>query len=137
VTPATPWSRASLPIALLPLRLAVCRLDAGAPLPAWASEGALSCVTRTPAELSVVVEERVVPGDARAERGYRAFVVRGPLPFDLVGVFASMAGPLADAGISIFALSTFDTDYVLVKARDVERASGVLRDAGHDVTGDG
>ena len=128
------YSRSSLPLELLPLRLAVCRLPADAPLPAWAGAGELSCVTRTRDALSVLVEERLVPGDVRAERGYRTFVVRGPLPFDLVGVFASMAGPLADAGVSIFALSTFDTDYVLVKAHDVERATRVLRDAGHEVT---
>ena len=130
-------SRASLPLALLPLRLAVCRLTPDAAVPSWATGGELSCVTRTRDELSVLAEERLVPGDARAERGYRAFVVGGPLPFDLVGVFASMAGPLADAGISIFALSTFDTDYVLVKEHDAARAAGVLRAAGHTVAGDG
>jgi len=127
-------SRAALPLTLLPERLAVCRLEPGASVPAWATAGALSCVTRTRDELSVVVEERLVPEDARAERGWRAFGVRGTLSFDVVGVLAAIAAPLADAGISIFALSTFDTDYVLVRQHDVERASQALRDAGHDVT---
>jgi len=129
-----PSSRASLPIDLLPLRLAVCRLPADAPLPDWGMAGALWCVARTPAELSLLVEERLVPRDARAERGYRAFVVRGPLPFDLVGVLASLAVPLAEAGISVFVLSTFDTDYVLVKEHDVAAAARALRGAGHAVT---
>ena len=127
----------SLPLELLPLRLAVCRLAADASPPAWAGAGELSCVTRTRGELSVLVEERLVPPDVRAERGFRAFAVRGPLPFELVGVLASLAVPLADAGLSIFALSTFDTDYVLVKEHDVARAASALRAAGHSVADSG
>ena len=69
----------------------------------------------------------------KVEPGWRAFVVRGPLPFDLVGIFASIAGPLAEAGLSIFALATFDTDYVLVKAADVATARAALVAAGHEV----
>lgn len=129
------WSRASLPLELLPLRLAVCRLAPDAAMPPWAAGSALSCVTRTRSELSVLAEERLVPRDVRAEREYRAFVVNGPLPFDLVGVLASMTAPLADAGVSVFALSTYDTDYVLVKEHDVTRAADVLRAAGHTIAG--
>ncbi|MFL5579771.1 MAG: ACT domain-containing protein [Gemmatimonadaceae bacterium] len=129
------WSRTSLLLELLPLRLAVCRLAPDAATPPWAAGSALSCVTRTRSELSVLAEERLVPGDVRAEREYRAFVVNGPLPFDLVGVLASMTAPLADAGVSVFALSTYDTDYVLVKEHDVARAADVLRAEGHVIAG--
>lgn len=131
---------ASLPLALLPGALAVCRLAPDAPVPAWAlASRPFSFVGRTPDELSLVVSEEALPEEGarepglRVEAGWRAFVVRGPLPFDLVGVFAAMAGPLADAGLSIFAMSTFDTDYVLVKAADVARAREVLVAAGHEL----
>jgi hypothetical protein len=129
-----------LPLAVLPETLAVCRLDAAAAVPAWAlASRPVSVVARTAAELSLLVAESVLPSESarepqlRVEGGWRAFVVRGPLPFDLVGVFASMAQPLAEAGLSIFALSTFDTDYVLVKGTDLARAREVLVAAGHDV----
>lgn len=129
-----------LPLVLLGEPLAVCRLDPDAPVPAWAlASRPISVVARTAAELSLLVAERSVPPAAsrapglRVEGGWRAFVVRGPLPFDLVGIFASMAQPLAEAGLSIFALSTFDTDYLLVKAGDLERARAVLAGAGHEV----
>lgn len=129
-----------LPLAVLPDTLAVCRLSPAAPIPAWAlASRPVSVVARTGDELSLVVAESALPPDGaaepefRIEGGWRAFVVRGPLPFDLVGVFASMAQPLAEAGLSIFALSTFDTDYVLVKGTDLSRAREVLLTAGHDV----
>jgi hypothetical protein len=126
-----------LPLTVLPQHLAVCRFPPGAPAPVWATESlAFSCITRTLDELSVLAEERLVPEGVPAERGYRALKVRGPLPFHLVGIFASLAGPLAGAGISIFALSTFDTDYVLVKEADLPRAIDVLREAGHEVRSD-
>ena len=72
--------------------------------------------------------------EIQCERDYRALRVRGPLPLNLIGVLAAIAEPLAQAGISIFAISTFDTDYVLVKARDLEGAVAVLERAGHRVT---
>jgi uncharacterized protein len=124
-----------LPLDLLPERFAVARLDADAPLPAWATTSrALSAVVRTPTELSILTTEDEVPAEARAERGYRAFRVRGPLPFDLVGIFASMAQPLAEAALAIFALSTYDTDYVLVKEADLDQARAVLEAAGHSIS---
>ena len=129
-----------LPLALLDEPLAVCRLEPDAPVPAWAlASRPISVVARTAAELSLLVAERSVPPAGsrepglRVEGGWRAFVVRGPLPFDLVGIFASIAQPLAEAGLSIFAMSTFDTDYVLVKAGDLERARAALEAAGHSV----
>jgi hypothetical protein len=75
----------------------------------------------------------MVPADVTCVRDYRALRVRGPLPLNLIGILAAIADPLADAGLSIFAISTYDTDYVLVKAQDLETALGVLKRAGHQV----
>jgi hypothetical protein len=128
-------TRPSLPLQLLAETFAVCRLEPGAAVPEWAANSrAFLTVTRTPAELSITAEQRVVPSEARCERDYRMLRVEGPLPFDLVGVFASIVGPLAGAGISIFPIATFDTDHVLVKAADLERAVVALERAGHRVT---
>ena len=102
------------------------------PLPEWATT-AFSSVTRTASELSIVCPEERVPPELPAERGRRAFVVRGPLDFSLTGVLASIASPLAAAGVSIFALSTYDTDYVLVREGQLEAAVALLAAAGHDV----
>jgi uncharacterized protein len=117
---------------LLEDRLAVCRLDPGAPVPGWAS-GELTSVTRTPGELSVVCAEAGVPAGEVAERGWRALEVAGPLSFELTGVLASLSAPLANARVSVFAIATFNTDYVLVKEQDLERAIAALEAADHSV----
>lgn len=123
-------SATDLPLIILAERLAVCRLPAEAPYPDWARPGELLALVQTGDELSVVCTERYVPPDVRAERGWRALQVQGPLDFALVGVLASIVVPLARAGISIFALSTFDTDYVLVKEEALDRAVSALTQAG-------
>jgi hypothetical protein len=120
-------------LALHPWRLAVCRLDPGAEVPAWA-RGNFVSVTRTPDELSIVCDETTVPDDAGAERGWRAIQVLGPIPFETTGVAASLASPLAAARISLFLIATFDTDYVLVKHDVLDRAIEALRAAGHVVS---
>jgi hypothetical protein len=125
-----------LPLALEDGLLAVCRLPAGSPLPEWTARAhRFLTVSRTPIELSVTADAEVVPEEAACERGYRALRVEGPIPLDLVGVLASIAGPLAEAGISIFAISTYDTDYVLVKAASLAAAVSALERAGHRVRG--
>jgi hypothetical protein len=90
-------------------------------------------VTRSPTELSVVCDEAAVPADVRCERSWRALVVQGPLAFDLTGVLASLTGPLAAVGVPIFAISTFDTDWLLVRDAHLERACATLRLAGHEI----
>jgi hypothetical protein len=118
---------------LLPERLAVCRLDPEDGIGDWdPSDGFLS-LTFTDAEISVVCEEAAVPADAECERGWRCLRVDGPLGFDLVGVLASLTGPLAEAGISVFAVSTYETDYLLVRSAHLDRAVAVLSEAGHVV----
>ena len=90
-------------------------------------------ITRTATELSVVARAYQVPPGFPAEVGWRCLEVEGPLAFDLTGILAAISAPLAVAGIPIFAVSTFDTDYVLVKASDLERAVAALRETGHGV----
>ena len=117
---------------LLPTSLAVCRLPADAELPTWIF-GAFQNVTRTPDELSVICDAKEVPEEVQAERGWRCLRVAGTLEFHLTGILASLASPLAEAGISIFALSTFDTDYLLVKEDVLELAVHALEAEGHAV----
>ena len=119
---------------LLPGNLAVCRLGPRDPIPAWAA-GDFFSITRTAEEFSIVCDSRAVPDGVRAETGWRALKVEGPLDFALTGILVSIASPLAATGISIFALSTFDTDYMLVKNDKLDSAIDVLRVAGHEVGG--
>jgi hypothetical protein len=112
---------------------AVVRLDPGAALPPWAAGGPFVSVTRTGAELSVVCPQQAVPHDALAERGWRVLRVAGPLGFGVTGILASLAGPLASSGVSIFVVSTYDTDYLLVQERDLDRGADALSRAGHRV----
>jgi hypothetical protein len=118
-------------------RIAVCRLDRNGPIPAWATRGGFFSVTRSSDELSVVCPEASVPEGVRAEKGWRALRVAGAMGLSAIGVLASLAVPLAEAGVSFFAVSTFDTDYLLVKGRDLGRAVGALRAHGHVVHGTG
>ena len=119
-----------LTLVLLSDTFAICRLSAPAALPAWAMVGSFCAVTRTPEELSIVCIERTVPADVTCQRGWRGLKVAGPLDFALTGVLASLAVPLAGAGVSIFAVSTYDTDYVLVWEGQLDTAIDALRRAG-------
>jgi hypothetical protein len=127
--------RPGLPLELLRDTFAICRLPAQAALPEWSSTpGSFLTVSRTPDELSITIAQRAVPAATRCERDYRAVRVRGTLSPNLVGILVSIAEPLARAGLSILAISTYDTDYVFVKARDLAAALQVLRNAGHQVS---
>ena len=117
----------------LPDLLAVCRLDPGADVPGWARGGSFLSITRTPGELSIVCDEDRLGEDVRCVRGWRALEVAGPLDLGMVGVLSSIAGALAKDGISLFAVSTFETDYILVRREDMERAEKALRSEGHEV----
>jgi hypothetical protein len=121
----------TLELEVLPNALAVCRFTPATPVPAWAFQGSFYSVSRTPEELSVVCDEALVPADVKTEKNWRCFKVKGPLAFGLTGILASLANPLAEAGISIFAVSTFDTDYLLVKQKDFDQATKALKLAGH------
>jgi hypothetical protein len=117
----------------LPGSYAVCQLQPDAPLPDWATRGPLWSVTRAGTELSIVCEASAVPPAVRAHGPWRALMVRGPMALDLVGVLASLTSPIADAGISLFAVSTYDTDYLLVHEADLDGAVAALERAGHHV----
>lgn len=126
-----------LALFVLPQRLAVCRLEPDKPAPDWVLECPFCSITRTGEELSIVLPEEDVPRGWQAERGWRGFKVLGPLDFDLTGVLASLAAPLAQAEISMFALSTYNTDYVLVRDADLSAAKRVLLASGHLIEGEG
>ncbi|MCL4837181.1 MAG: ACT domain-containing protein [Thermoanaerobaculia bacterium] len=122
---------------VVPGRFAVARLAADAPLPPWAAAapGPFLSITRTPEELSIVCPEGALPDGVRAERGWALLRLLGPFPFTEVGVLASFAAPLAAAGIGIFTVSTFDTDYLLVAAPQLGAACDVLLAEGHLLAG--
>ncbi len=112
----------------LPGQFAVCRLDASAPIPGWAlAGGGFVSITHSERELSIVAAEALVPAEVKAERGWAAMRVAGRLDFALVGVLAKLTGALAKAEIPCFAISTYDTDYILVKQQDADRAAEALR----------
>ena len=123
----------TLDLDVIPGAFAICRWPPGDPVPDWVQQGAFVSITRTATELSVVCAADVVPAGTTCEAPWRIFAVRGPLDFALTGVMASLASPLADAAVSLFAVSTYDTDYVLVRAGDVDRATDALRNVGHCV----
>jgi hypothetical protein len=120
---------------VLPERLSVCKLPADAPWPVPEPGPSFWSATRTENEVSVVCPEDQAPsGDhVRVEPDWRALEVAGPLEFSMVGVMAGLTAPLADVDVSVFVVSTYDTDYVLVHAAALERAVEALRAAGHAV----
>lgn len=113
---------------------ALARLDARAPVPEWIGGRDLIAVVRTRDELSIVCRSDAVPNDvADVQRGFRGLAVVGTLDFGLTGVIAGLTRPLADAGIPIFSISTFDTDYMLVRGDRLGEAKAALAQAGYEV----
>ncbi|NYJ01514.1 hypothetical protein HNR19_002212 [Nocardioides thalensis] len=115
-----------------PETLAVVRLGPGTEIPAWAESSSIFSVTATATETSVVCASRSVPTKSRHQRPFTAFCVEGPLDFSETGVLVSLLAPLAEDGISVFTLSTFDTDWILVPAGDADRAEEAWRRSGHE-----
>jgi hypothetical protein len=119
-------------LTLLPGHMALCRLPASGAVPEWTARArTFLTISRTPTELSIVADDDAVPRDVAAERGFCALRVDGPMALDLVGVVAALAGPLAAAGVPIFPIATYDTDYVLVRETELARATSALKAAGH------
>ena len=116
-----------------PEKLAVVRLGPGAEVPSWAESSSLFSITATALETSVVCAMRSVPKKAKQAGPFTAFAVQGPLDFALTGVLATLLQPIAAAGISVFTISTFDTDWVLVPVGDAERAAEEWQRSGHTV----
>jgi hypothetical protein len=122
-----------LELTLLAERFAISRLAADSPIPAWATQGAFFSVTRTGDELSIVTELSLVPAGVPSQPGWRVLKVHGPFVLSEVGVLAALAVPLARGKISLFAVSTFDTDYLLVASETLSAASAALKHAGHTI----
>jgi uncharacterized protein len=105
----------------------ICRLDKGTPVPCWLTASkSFYAVVVTADEISIVCQDNLIPDGCLSEKNYRALKVQGPLDFSLTGVLASLLSPLAEAGIAVFAISTYDTDYILVKQDKLDRAIDVL-----------
>lgn len=126
----------SLTLLLVPGRYAVAQLPADASTPPWWPTTGMRHAGWTDDELSLVCEEAQVPGDVRCQRGWRMFKLQGPFDFALTGILKAVLDPLAATGVGIFAISTFDTDYVLVQEPQLETALQALRGHGHRVSGD-
>jgi hypothetical protein len=124
----------NLTLSLLPERMAICRLGPDASAPRADGNRFLS-VTRTQDELSIVCPEADVPEEVQSDLGWRCLKVAGPLDLALTGVLASLVNPLAAAYINIFAISTYDTDYLLVKEENLARSIDILTRSGHKVVG--
>ncbi|HEY7348986.1 MAG TPA: ACT domain-containing protein [Ktedonobacterales bacterium] len=126
-----------LTLSILPETFAVCRLEQQAGIPTWATKGSFYSITRTPEEVSIVCPQDDVPDDVLAEKAWHCLKIEGPMNFSFTGVLASLARPLADAGVSIFALATYNTDYLLIKEQDMTRAALALTEEGHQILPDG
>ena len=123
------------PLAVWPSQWAICRLPAESDVPSWAlAPGRLISLTRTATELSIVAPSAGVPAAVLAERDFRVIEVVGPVPFSVIGLMAAITRPLADAGVSVFTMATYDTDYVLVREAALEAAVRALSEAGFQIT---
>lgn len=123
----------TLTLKLLKTEFGVCRLGADEKIPAWCQQGSFYSMTRTSDELSIVCEQQVIPPDIKCERDWRIFKILGPLDFSLIGILAQIGQVMAEKQISIFALSTYDTDYILVRLDKVNDAEQALIGAGYQV----
>lgn len=117
-------------LSILDGTFSICRLPPEEPFPGWVNENYFWSMTKTDTELSVVCYEKSVPSSVKAERDWKVIKVQGPLDFSLTGILASIAEPLSKAKISIFAISTFETDYILVKAIDLDLTKKALIKSG-------
>ena len=120
-------------LSILPEPMAICHLGKDAPIPDWAHAGSFLSITRTLDELSVVCPQILVPEGIRKDDEWRCLRVEGTLDFSLTGVISLLTTPLAFEGISVFVVSTYDTDYLMVKQRYLEKAIAVLSGNGHQV----
>jgi hypothetical protein len=126
-------AKRSFELSLLAETFTICRLAPGAVVPEWATQGQFFSITRTSDELSVIAESAFVPERWRSPESWRVMKVHGPFNLSEVGVLAALVAPLAAAGVSVFTISTFDTDYLLVQCSQLREAVAGLRNASHTV----
>jgi hypothetical protein len=129
----TIMARKHLTLIVQPARLGICRLDPANPIPGWVFTSSFFSVTRTLDELSVVCDETLIPEGQRCHKGWRSIKVKGPLDLSETGILSSLAAPLAGKDISVFSVSTHDTDYLLVKESDLLNTIDVFSLQGHRV----
>ena len=115
-----------LTLSILPEKIGICHLDKNDPIPEWAYDISFCSITRTKDELSIVCPQEKIPAGVLFEKDWRAFKVEGPLGFSLTGVVASLSQPLAEAEISIFYISTYETDYLLVEEKNFNKTKKIL-----------
>lgn len=118
---------------ILPGLMAICRFDPAAKVHEWIDKSGFYSITRTPQELSVVCRAERVPPGTESESGWRCLQLLGPFGFSEVGIIASLSQPLAASGVPVFVISTFDTDYLMVKEKDLSKAIDALAAQGHQV----
>lgn len=116
----------TLTMKLLKEKYGVCRLDKDELIPEWSKSSEFVSITKTADELSIVCSQDNIPEDKKCERDWRILKIQGTLDFSLIGILASISTVLAQKGISIFAISTYDTDYILVKNSDIDNAIEAL-----------
>ncbi|CAF1060403.1 unnamed protein product [Didymodactylos carnosus] len=122
-----------LKLVILPDQFSICRLSTTDIVPEWAYTGSFVSITRTADELSIVTKQENVPNGIQQESGWKCFKIQGPLAFSMSGVLSSLLEPLAVEKVSIFAISTYDTDYLLVKQTSLQLAVEILRRNGHSI----
>lgn len=122
-----------LTLTILPDPFAVCRLSPDADIPAWTQNEEFYSITRSKDELSIVCMSKAVPENIRAECDWSALKVRGPLDFSLTGILAAIINPLSEAKIPIFAISTYDTDYVFVREDSLSQVVAILSGEGYSI----
>lgn len=122
-----------LKMKLLKGKYGVCRLDKNETIPIWAQNSDFYSITKTSEELSVVCIQKQIPEHVKFESDWRIFKIEGPLDFSLIGILSSISSLLAKNKISIFAISTYDTDYILVKDKDVTNAVKVLSKENYEI----
>jgi hypothetical protein len=118
---------------LLKEKFGVCRLNKNELIPEWAQKGAFYSITKTLDELSIVCSQDNIPSNVKCEKNWRILKVEGPLEFSLIGILSSISTILAQKRISIFAVSTYDTDYILVKDEDILNAIDALSNKGYEI----
>jgi hypothetical protein len=122
-----------LRFSVIPGSFAVCQLPPGTPIPDWLPASGLLSITRADDEISIVCDSSAVPGPVKADRGWISLKLEGPFPFSMTGVLASFIQPLAERAVPIFAISTYNTDHVLIPEQHAAVGLQVLREAGHEL----
>lgn len=122
-----------LSLLVLDPMFAICSLKRDAPLPEWATSSDFYSITRTYDELSIVCPQEQVPAGVDINKNWRCLKVQGPLGFSITGILASISMPLSTEGVSVFVFSSYDTDHIMVKQYELEKAVEVLQKAGHTI----